>query len=157
MDIVRLEENGIESFVEELWVDAQRELAAGKRYTLKDEIREDGIAFNRSHVSDDERVVFLANREEQPVGYVSAEIQTPPPMIEQIRECHIIELFVRESVRQEGVGTELLSKINDWASDRGCEYLKLMVSSDNRAAINLYESEDYSIGRHSMSKAISTD
>jgi ribosomal protein S18 acetylase RimI-like enzyme len=157
MEITRLQDDEIESFVEELWAPAQREMAAGKRYTLKEEIREPGIVFNRSQVSDDDAATYLAHHENAAVGYVTAEIQTPPPMVEQIRECHIIELFVKEDARRQGVAMELLSQVEQWGETHDSEYSKLMVSTDNHAAIDLYESKDYEISRQSMKKQIQDD
>lgn len=154
MEIRCLHDDEIEWFVDELWVPAQQEMAGEKRYTLKEEIRKPGIVFNCSHISDDDAVAYLAYRSGTPVGYATAQIQTPPPMVEQIRECHIIELFVKQDARRDGVATELLSEVENWARAQDCEYIKLMVKSDNHAAIDLYESEEYDSTRQSMYKSI---
>jgi ribosomal protein S18 acetylase RimI-like enzyme len=152
--IKRLEDDEVEWFVDELWAPAQQEMAREKRYTLKEEIQEPGTAFNRAHVSNDDAVAYLAYRSDTPIGYATAQIQTPPPMVEQIPECHIIELFVEEDARRQGVATELLSKVENWALTQDSEYVKLMVKSDNHAAIDLYELEGYENNRQSMYKPL---
>jgi ribosomal protein S18 acetylase RimI-like enzyme len=154
MRIEELQAGEVETFVEELWVPAQHEMATAKRYTLKDQIREPGLAFNRSTIEKEQAVIYLAYTDEEPIGYVSAEIQTPPPMVEQIQECHIIELFVEEGSRRQGVAAELLDEAESWAQAESCEYTKLTVSSDNHAAIDLYESAGYDVANHSMNKRI---
>jgi ribosomal protein S18 acetylase RimI-like enzyme len=75
-------------------------------------------------------------------------------MVEQIRECHVIELFVTEDARRQGVATRLLSDVENWARTHDCAYIKLRVKSDNRAAIDLYESEGYTSSRQTMHKSI---
>lgn len=157
MRIDQLGGDEVETFIDEIWVPAQRELVEPKRYSLKDEIREPGLAFIRSQVESEESVTYTARRGDAFLGYVTAEIQTPPPMVEQVRECHILELFVEPENRRHGIASELLGKVEGWAHSRDCEFMKLMVSSDNRAAIDLYESADFSVDRHSMKKRIESN
>lgn len=157
MSIEQLRGDEVGTFVDELWVPAQREMAEAKRYTLKDEIRAPGVAFNRSLLDDEDAVTYLARRGGDLVGYVTAEVQTPPPMVEQLRECHIVELFVDEASRRRGVASNLVGEVERWARSRECEYTKLMVSSENLAAIDLYESSGYGVARHSMKKRIERD
>lgn len=154
METIRLREDGVEAFVDELWVPAQRELATGQRYSLRDEIREPGVSFVRSRVTDEDAVVFLATGEGGPVGYVIAEVQTPPPMVEPVRECHVTELFVAPDARRQGVATALLAETEAWAVETDCAFLKLMVSADNRAALDLYEASAYTVSRHGMYKPV---
>jgi len=157
MRIEQLGESEVETFLDELWIPAQREMVEAKGYTLKDEIREPGLAFNRSQLADEGSVTYLAYRGDNLTGYVSAEIQTPPPMVEQVRECHIVELFVKKTHRRQGVASELLEAVENWADSRECESMTLLVSPENRAAIDLYEAADYGVTRHSMKKRIEGD
>jgi ribosomal protein S18 acetylase RimI-like enzyme len=129
-------------------------MAAMKEYTLTDELRETGVAYKRSQLSNDDAITYLARRGEPLVGYVTAEIQTPPPIVEQVQECHINELFVREDARRQGVASKLLTRIEDWARANDCESVKLRVDSENRAAIELYETGEYTIERHNMKKPL---
>lgn len=150
MEIGVLQEQTVESFIDELWISAQREMAAVSEYTLTDRIRQDGLAHRRSRLSDDESITYLARRGNRHIGYASAEVQTPPPIFQQERECHIKELFVRKADRREGIALGLLDTIEAWGLANDCTRLALNVNMENRPAKALYETAGYHITRYNM-------
>lgn len=75
-------------------------------------------------------------------------------MVEQVPQCHIIELYVKESARRDGVGQALLDAIEAWAESHDCVGMKLMVNAENQAAISLYKNSAYQIERHNMRKRL---
>lgn len=129
-------------------------MAVVKEYDLADEIREDGLKYKHAEVSDDDSITYVARRGQDLIGYVAAEIQTPPPMVEQLRECHINVLFVREGARRQGVASRLMTTVEEWACSQDCRYIDLNVHPENRAAIDLYETSGYTTTRQTMKKAI---
>lgn len=154
MEIRPLQEADVEAFIDELWLPAQREMAAAKEYTLADGTREKGLDYTRSKLSEDDSITYLARREENLIGYVAAEIQTPPPIIQQVRECHITELYVREDARRHGVASNLIATVEDWGRAQDCEYSDLYVHADNQAARELYKTESYTTYRYNMRKPL---
>lgn len=86
MEVSPFQEDEVTHFIDELWVPAQREMAAVSRHTLADDIRQDGIVHCHSRLSDDESITHLARGENRLLGYVAAEVQTPPPIFQQERE-----------------------------------------------------------------------
>jgi len=157
MEIGPLQEDTIESFIDELWIPAQHAMASVSEHTLVDDIRRDGLVHRRSRLSDDESITYLAHRENGLVGYVSAEVRTPPPIFQQVRECHINELFVRKDARRHGIAAELLSTIEEWGRANDCQRLDLNIDAKNRPAIALYEAEDYDVKRYNMKKSIENE
>ncbi|WP_255150166.1 GNAT family N-acetyltransferase [Halorarius halobius] len=154
MEIAPLRAAELESFVDELWVPAQREMATTMEYSLADGLREKGLSYKRSQLDKDDAVTYLARREDTPIGYVAADVETPPPIVEQLHQCHISELYVIEDARRQGVAAELLSTVEEWGRDCDCQQLTLQVAAENHAAIELYETAGYSIKRHEMTKPI---
>ncbi|WP_227379814.1 hypothetical protein [Haladaptatus halobius] len=73
------------SNIDDLWLPAQREMAAVSEYTLIDDIRETGLTYRHSRLSDDDSITYLACRDHHFIGYVGAEVQTPPPIFQQVR------------------------------------------------------------------------
>lgn len=156
MDIRPLAEEDLERFIDELWLPSQHEMAARSAYTLADQIRQDGITHRKNRLPDQDSITYLAHRETV-VGYVTAEVQTPPPIFRQLRECHINELYVRKEVRRQGVASELLAAVEEWAGERDCDRLDLNVHAENRAAVALYEKEGYGITGYTMKKQTERD
>lgn len=158
MEITALESKDVERFVDELWLPAQEDLAAGSPFTLKSDIREAGIDHRRDRLTNDETVTYLASgnadRDERLLGFLTAEVQTPPPIFESDRECHINELYVRPSNRSRGVATELLAVVESWAADHGCERLDLNVTVANEIATAFYESAGFEIVRYNMKRPV---
>lgn len=152
-----LQRGEIETFIDELWIPAQEEMAAVSEYTLADDIRESGLNYRRTRFSDEEFITFLAWDGEQSLGYATAEIQTPPPIYQQEPECHITELFVRKDARRRNVASELLETVEDWAQTHNCHRLGLQVHQNNSTAISLYKKEGYRITQHDMKKQIAHD
>lgn len=154
MEIRPLRGDEVETFVDDLWLPFQREMTAFSRYSLRDDVRGDGVAHRRDRLPNDESITYLAVRDGRFLGFVTAEVQTPPPIFRQVRECHVSEIFVREDARRRGVGSAMLSRIEDWGKAHDCEFLDLNVHRENGAAKALYEREGYSVERSNMRKGL---
>ena len=157
MEINSLQPGDVESFIDELWIPAQRELVTGTDHILKDDIRQDGVDHRYSRLSEDETITYLARRDDQLIGFVAAEIETPPPIFQQLRECHVSELFVREDARRQGIAGDLLDAIEEWAITKDCRRLDLNVGVANHPAKVLYEAEGYAVTRYNMKKQLSSE
>lgn len=68
MDIAELTADSIETFVETLWVPAQREMAELEAYSLQSEIQEAGLEFIRDQVQGSDSVVYAARRDGSILG-----------------------------------------------------------------------------------------
>lgn len=154
METSPLREDEIEPFVDELWLPARREMATMRKYTIADDIRRKGVTHHRSRLSDDDFITSLARRERQFLGYVTAEVRTPPSFFRPVRECHVTEIFVRKDARRRGIAAELLETIEEWGRAKDCEYLDLYVDRENTAAKTLYEEQGYAVERYTMKRRL---
>lgn len=154
MEVDTLREGDVAAFVDELWLPAQREMAAASEYALAEDVRADGLAHRRSRLADDDAVTYVARGDDGRLGYVAAEVSTPPPIFEPVRECHVEALFVREDARRQGVASALLDAAEAWARNRGCDRMDLSVHRGNRGARRLYEAAGYEVRRHDMQKPL---
>lgn len=157
MEISPLQEDELETFIDELWIKAQHEMATVSEHTLVDDIRSDGLSHRRSRLSDDDSITFLARDGNRLIGFLAAEIQTPPPIFQQVRECHIDELFVSEEARRQGIATKLLERGEEWADRHDRERLDLNVHHENHSAKRLYEKVGYNVKRYNMKKRLTGD
>lgn len=154
METSSLREDEIEPFVDELWLPARREMTTMREYAIADDIRQKGLTYHRSRLSDDDFITYLARRERQFLGYVTAEVRTPPSFFQPVRECHITEIFVRKDARRRGIAAELLDTAEDWGRAKDCDHLDLYVDRENTAAKTLYEEEGYAVERYTMKKRL---
>lgn len=85
-------------------------------------------------VENETRRVFVADRADDVVGFASARRWGPPPIYEESTEVYLDELFVRPSDRRQGVGTQLVNAVHDWADQMGARRLRLRALVENEAA-----------------------
>lgn len=154
MDIRPLQQADIEAFIDDLWIPFQTEMAALEGHSLAADARRRAITRRQERLENEQCRTYIAIQDAERVGFISAEIRTPPPIFETARECHINEVFVTEAVRGQGIGRNLLSHVEGWADRSGCDCLDLNVHEANAAAISLYEGVGFSIGRYTMQKPL---
>jgi GNAT superfamily N-acetyltransferase len=59
-------------------------------------------------------------------------------------DCWLEDLFVRDSVRGQGLGRALVLRALERAAERGCRRVELDTNEDNHAALGLYTSLGFS-------------
>ena len=85
----------------------------------------------REWLRDDSVFIHLAEMDDEPVGFVSAHLWTPPPIYRSVRGAYIDELFVLASRRGQGIGSALVDAVRDWAQEAGAEEIRLGVLAAN--------------------------
>ncbi len=60
-------------------------------------------------------------------------------VLHHARHAWVHDFVVDEAHRGQGVGSELLAAVEDWATERDCEYVALAVRDGNVAAEAFYE------------------
>lgn len=92
-------------------------------------------------------VVFVAESSGRVVGWVAGIRlrQTKADLLEYVpmRRARVIELFVDDAFRGQGIGTLLLSKIETYFRKRGCNRLELEVYAFNDVAHGFYQKMGY--------------
>ncbi|MBT2786884.1 MULTISPECIES: GNAT family N-acetyltransferase [unclassified Halomonas] len=85
-----------------------------------------------------EALPLIAELEGQSVGLAWGVIHEPDTKI-----AHIYQMWVSPAVRGKGIAKALLGNISTWALNKGCECIKLTVTTSNAAAVGLYASSGY--------------
>ncbi len=75
--------------------------------------------------------VFVAEREGEVVGLVTAHPFWPAPVYEQEMEVYVTELVVRADCRDLGLGAKLLAAVRTWAQGAGVTRIRAGVLSRN--------------------------
>lgn len=108
------------------------------------ELDEDGVAdadIDR-WLDDEDRVLFVAEAEAdgpELVAHISGQRHDSPPIYTRGSYTNVDGLYVKPGYRRAGIATALFERVEDWARDRGCEYLGVSVHVDNDAAVELYD------------------
>jgi N-acetylglutamate synthase-like GNAT family acetyltransferase len=76
--------------------------------------------------ADESHSIYVAEENNEIVGYVA--IHWLPYLFLPAPEGYVSELFVRASVRGQGIGTQLLEVVKAEAQERGCSRLMLVNS-----------------------------
>lgn len=87
------------------------------------------------------RPIFVAVREQKVVGYIFCILKRLENhnIMTDILTLHIDDLCVDETVRGEGIGTQLLEYAKCFAKERGCYNLTLNVWALNENGMRFYE------------------
>lgn len=155
MDIRRLREEDIEPLVADLWLPFAEEMAELDAHNeLAGSVREEARSYRRGLLADDDTVTFLAEDDASLVGYAVGAYGESPPVFARGPATNIEELYVRPERRKEGIGSELLDRLEAWARARGCERLTLSVNARNDDAIETYRARGFSVRRHKMDREL---
>ncbi len=83
--------------------------------------------------------LFLAESEQELVGFLAGRIRTPTPPFAATPVGFISEVFVQSEHRGSGTGRELLRRATEWFAHQGVTRLELQVLSGNTQARHIYE------------------
>lgn len=90
-------------------------------------------------------VLFVASFDEQVVGFVQGIINDHNGEVmhnlthKQSKDAWIGFLFVKPEFRSQNIGKSLIDTIKDFFKQNNCDTMRLIVSSDNHKAIEIYE------------------
>ena len=115
------------------------------------------IDYYRALVSDEDIGLFVAEAENQVVGFVHVITRDSPPIpIFVPRRFAIVDnLAVSKNFQRKGIGQKLMDTAQYWAADKGATSIELNVYHFNQKAISFYENMGYKPTSQRMSKALS--
>jgi ribosomal protein S18 acetylase RimI-like enzyme len=94
--------------------------------------------------------IFAAHEEDVLVGWVWSH---PIERFNKTR-LHIAEIAIDERFRGKGLGSELLSFVENYAAENGFEEMDLMVTAENDAAVEFYKKDGFEAERYLMKKVL---
>jgi len=134
-------------------LDSYNELVA-RYHELSDEARSDAVAYRREQYADDDHAIFVADCDDEVVGFVHVKDKETPEVFARGAEANISEVYVAPPHRKEGFAGDLMDCAERWATERDCEYVTLSVNADNETAREVYESRGYETRRHKMDRRL---
>jgi ribosomal protein S18 acetylase RimI-like enzyme len=98
--------------------------------------------------------VFVAEVDEEIIGYMIATTNKLASVFEHGHEIYIEGIFVRELFRRKGVGKMLMREVEKWAKEKGIYSLGLNVHVRNKEAVSAYKKIGFFAHNYKMSKII---
>jgi len=100
--------------------------------------------------------IFIAEQEARPIGWGIFLVENAPLYVveEKRREGFIIELYVVDAMRGQGVGQALIAACEDEARRLGLQRIMIGVLAGNRRAAEIYQRAGYAPYQLELAKSI---
>ncbi|MBI5934834.1 MAG: GNAT family N-acetyltransferase [Chloroflexi bacterium] len=133
----------IERHAETAWASLIPELqAAVSIQMVRDSLVEQTAKFRADHGATNQ--VFVARSVDgKEVGYVW--VGQARSAFTGAMQAHILNIYVADEFRGQGIGAKLMAKAEDWACQQKLERIGLSVAAHNKPAAALYENLSYKI------------
>jgi ribosomal protein S18 acetylase RimI-like enzyme len=122
-----------------LWCElAQFHADLDPRFALREDADRSFRDFAAHLVEGAESTVLCAWVGGEMVGFVSMEIQIPPPVMRFSRFAMIYDQVVNARYRRSGIGGQLFTAARGWCKDRGMSIIQLSVAPWNPVAVGFW-------------------
>jgi GNAT superfamily N-acetyltransferase len=140
---VRRAQSDDQTTVGDLWVQLLREQdELDDRFGVADNARERWDNDFPQWLDDETYRIYVAEADDEIVGFASAHRWGPPPIYEESSEVYLDELYVRPEARREGLGTQLVEAVRDWSDQIGAQRIRLSVLAANDDARVFWAAQD---------------
>lgn len=120
--------------------------------------REKLIDVDLKDINDYEGKCFLAVENDKVIGLIMGTIP-PYDEVDYLdykcpRRGEVTELVISKNVRSNGIGQELMKKMEEYFLSKKCEYILIDVFAYNKRAIDFYDKQGYHNRMHTVIKKI---
>lgn len=95
--------------------------------------------FVKGNIASEDACVVVAQVGAEIVGYCQARVSKYPPVMEVERFAEILDCFVREHLRSQGIGRRLAGCVRDWCRSKELERIEVRHSTKNPGAGNFWK------------------
>lgn len=125
---------------------------------VEKDYREKLIDVDLKEINDYEGKCFLAVENDKVIGLIMGTIP-PYDEVDYLdykcpRRGEVTELVISKNVRSNGIGQELMKKMEEYFISKKCEYILIDVFAYNKNAIDFYDKQGYHNRMHTVIKKI---
>ena len=149
MKIIEYEEKYLED-VKDLLVELEEYILTIDKDELDQlhpEYRDKMAVLDLDEVRENNGKCFLAVENDKAIGLIMGTLGSYDKFDYLDYKCpkygEITELIISKSVRSNGIGQQLMQKMEEYFKSVGCEYVHLDVFAYNESAINFYRKQGY--------------
>lgn len=108
-------------------------------FTDSDAVSTEGF---RDRLDDDAITDYLVVHQSETIGFVTLR-EGHHPSRQYSHYLRIVDLLIDEAWRDQGLGTEVVRRVEEMAKARGCDHLKVSCEWRNEDARRFYRSADF--------------
>lgn len=112
-------------------------------YELARDCREKWRNFVKDGLDKEGMCTFVAEKDNKIVGFLNVVIRERLGIFEDTHIGMILDVFVKEEKRDEGVGSQLTKRVEKWIKNKGVDIAVLTVSPKNERAVKFWEEMGY--------------
>ena len=134
----------LNSLVELWWESAHYHQELEPRFQYTSDAAKATRAFITKQLESDDSCYWVAQIDNEIVGYVEAMVVDRPPIHVQRRVGHLGSIYVKPEARRKGIGTSLWNLARDWLAEKGVPTISLWVASQNPEALAFWKKFEFS-------------
>lgn len=143
VEIKEAKKEDIERIVE-LWYDLasmHEEMMEG--YDLSDDAKDHWKDFIEGGLKKEGMCTFVAKDEEELVGFLNVVIRERLEIFKETEIGMILDVFVKKERREEGIGSLLTERAEEWIKRKGIRVAVITVSPKNEKAVGFWDERGY--------------
>ncbi len=123
-------------------------------YALVHDAKYEWVKFMEESMKNNSIISFLAEEKGEVLGFVSISLRRRGPIFKLRNIGAIMDLIVREDMRNRGIGTSLVLKAESWIRKKGFHMAVLTVAPENQGAIEFWDKLGYKTYLHKKLKKL---
>ena len=129
----------INSLVDMWWESAHYHQILDPRFQYASDAVKATEEFMSKQIESENGCFWVAQIDNDIVGYVEAMVVDRPPIHVQRRVGHLGSIYVKPEARRKGIGTSLWNLARDWLAEKGVPTISLMVATQNPQALEFWK------------------
>lgn len=125
-----------------------------ERFELSEDAEQTMISNFKNGFRQDDVFVYVAEVDDEVVGYLLFEIRDVPPIFTRERDCALDQLYVKPEHRGQGIAKELVDRAAMIGEEKGAETIVMTIDAENDDALGFFDNLGYEIWRHHLFKPI---
>ncbi|MEU0674581.1 GNAT family N-acetyltransferase [Streptomyces sp. NPDC006172] len=115
--------------------------------------REHGSERFAAGIDDPDRLLLVADREGQVVGYLTGAVGQGSAM-RPVRVASLVSMYVLPACRRERIGERLVGAFTAWAKEREAQLVEVTAYSSNSEAVRFYERNGFAAKSVTLERAL---
>ena len=122
------------------------------------EYREKYFKMDMEKVKNQDGKIYLEIENDKVIGLIIGVVEEKDEIDKLTNDCaktgSVIELIVKNNIRGNGIGKNLLEKLEEYFKSINCKRINIEVFGPNKKGLNFYEKNDYVVRDYVVSKEI---
>lgn len=105
-----------------------------------------GEEYFKKQLTQVDRIIFVAKEGDKVIGYIAGVSKMDHSLCDQPTIVELDNMLVMDDYRGQGIGSELVKKLKDWAKEKDAARMIVLANHKNDKGINFYKKhgfEDY--------------